>query len=168
MKRFAITGPESSGKSTLSNALADHYQTTWSPEFAREYLEKRNGQYVQSDIDEIAKGQLAMWQQARTENIHFCDTEMLVLKIWSEFKYGNCSSFIKNAFQEQQFDHYFLCRPDIPWEDDPLREHPEQREQLFDLYHKSLIEYNLPFTIVEGNLPNRLSICKNVLEKNHF
>lgn len=168
MRRFAITGPESSGKSTLSNALADHYQTTWSPEFAREYLEKRDGQYVQSDIDEIAKGQLAMWQQASNENIHFCDTEMLVLKIWSEFKYGNCSKFIEKAFQEQQFDHYFLCRPDIPWEEDPLREHPEQREQLFDLYHKSLIEYNLPYTIVEGNLPNRLSICKNVLEKNHF
>jgi nicotinamide riboside kinase len=61
-----------------------------------------------------------------------------------------------------------LCRPDIPWEEDPLREHPEQREQLFDLYHKSLIEHNLPFTIVEGDLPNRLSICKNLLEKNHF
>lgn len=167
-RRIAITGPESSGKSTLSNALAEYYQTSWSPEFARDYLEKRDGQYAQSDIDKIAKGQLAMWQQASTENIHFCDTEMLVLKIWSEFKYGNCSSFIKKAFHEQQFDHYFLCRPDIPWEEDPLREHPEQREQLFDIYHKSLIEHNLPFTIVGGDLPKRLSICKRVIEKNHF
>jgi NadR type nicotinamide-nucleotide adenylyltransferase len=168
MKRFAITGPESSGKSTLSSALAEHFQSNWCVEYAREYLENRNGKYSQADIDEIAKGQLALWNEVRHGKLLFCDTEMLVLKIWSEFKYGNCSSFIENAFQEQQFDHYFLCRPDIPWEEDPLREHPEQREQLFDLYHKTLIEHNLPFTIIEGDLPNRLSICKNVLEKNHF
>ena len=168
MKRFAITGPESSGKSTLTKEIAEHFQTTWCVEYAREYLETRNGIYSQVDIDEIAKGQLALWKESSNEKLFFCDTEMLVLKIWSEFKYGNCSSFIENAFQDQQFDHYFLCRPDIPWEEDPLREHPEQRQQLFDLYHKSLIENNLPFTIVEGDLPNRLSICKNVLEKNHF
>lgn len=168
MKRIAITGPESSGKSTLAQALAKHFRTNWSAEYAREYLEKRNGIYSQADLDEIAKGQLALWKQVHDGKLFFYDTEMLVIKIWSEFKYKTCSHFIENAFQEQQFDHYFLCRPDIPWEEDPLREHPEQREQLFDLYHKTLIEHNLPFTIVEGDLPNRISICKNILEKNQF
>ena len=167
-KRFAITGPESSGKTTLSRALAEHYNTNWIPEFARAYLEKTNGIYTEIDLDLIAKSQLDTWKNAKEEAILFCDTEMLVMKIWSEFKYGKCSSFIKKAFQNQQFEHYFLCRPDIPWEEDPLREHPQQREQLFDLYHKSLIEHNLPFTIVEGELSDRLNICKNVLEKNHF
>ena len=168
MKRFAITGPESSGKTTLSKALAEHYNSNWIPEFAREYLEKTNGIYTEIDLDLIAKSQLEAWKNAKEQALQFCDTEMLVMKIWSEFKYGTCSRFIENAFLEQQFDHYFLCRPDIPWEEDPLREHPEQREQLFDLYHKSLIEHNLPFTIVEGELSDRLKICKNVLEKNHF
>lgn len=168
MKRFAITGPESSGKTTLSKALAEQYNTSWMPEFAREYLEKTNGIYTEIDLDVIAKNQLEAWKNAKEQTILFCDTEMLVMKIWSEFKYGRCSEFIERAFHQQQFDHYFLCRPDIPWEEDPLREHPEQREQLFDIYHKSLIEYNLPFTIIEGDLSNRLSICKNVLEKNHF
>lgn len=168
MKRIAITGPESSGKSTLTQALAEHLKANWCIEFAREYLEKRNGYYSQTDLDEIAKGQLALWNDVDNETLLFCDTEMLVIKIWSEFKYGNCSSFIENAFREQQFDHYFLCRPDIPWEEDPLREHPEQREQLFDLYHKTLVENNLPFTIVEGDLPKRLDCCINVLEKNQF
>jgi NadR type nicotinamide-nucleotide adenylyltransferase len=167
-KRFAFTGPESSGKTTLSIALADNFNARWIPEFARDYLEQLSGTYSQYDLDLIARGQLELLQKAENEAIVLCDTEMLVLKIWSEFKYGNCSPLIENAFKEQEFDHYFLCRPDIPWEDDPLREHPEQREQLFDLYHKYLIEYNLPFTIVEGDLANRLSICARVIEKNHF
>ncbi len=163
MKRFAITGPESSGKTTLTIALAKHYDCSCAPEFAREFLMKRKGVYTKEDLDMIAKGQLDLWKKLGDKSLLFCDTEMLVLKIWSDFKYDSCSKFITEALDQQQFDHYFLCRPDIPWEEDTLREHPEQREELFILYKKELQERKMPFTIVEGFLENRIKICNKII-----
>lgn len=163
MKRYAITGPESSGKTTLTFALAKQYNCSFTPEFAREFLMAQKGIYSKEDLDLIAKGQLELWGKHSNKPLLFCDTEMLVLKIWSEFKYDSCSKFISEALDQQQFDHYFLCRPDIPWIEDPLREHPEQREELFILYEKELQKRNLPYTIVEGDLENRLKICNEII-----
>ncbi len=165
MKRFAITGPESSGKTTLAIALAEQYAGIFMPEFARGYLEQKNGVYSREDLDRIAEKQLALWEEVSAENLLFCDTEMLVLKIWSEFKYGRCSAFILEAFGNQQFEHYFLCRPDIEWEEDPLRENPENREELFERYLTELKKQGLPFTIVEGNLENRINMCSEIVIK---
>lgn len=163
MKKFAITGPESSGKTTLTLSLATVFKGTAIPEYAREYLMKRNGNYNIEDLDVIAKNQIALWKIQHTSPLLFCDTEMLVMKVWSEFKYATCSDFIQNALQRQNFDHYFLCRPDIAWEEDPLREHPEQRDELFEIYLSELSQRKLPFTIIEGSLENRLKICSRVL-----
>ena len=88
---------------------------------------------------------------------------MLVMKVWSDFKFGSCSSFILDALNEQTFDHYFLCQPDIEWEEDPLREHPEQREELFELYVAELKERNLSFTVIGGSIEERLVKCLKVL-----
>ena len=165
MKRFAVTGPESSGKTTLAIALAEQYAGIFIPEFARTYLEQKNGLYSKEELDVIAEKQLALWEEVSAEKILFCDTEMLVLKIWSEFKYGTCSTFILEAFRHQQFEHYFLCRPDIDWEEDPLRENPEDREELFERYLSELKKQQIPFTIVEGSLENRMNICADIITK---
>jgi nicotinamide riboside kinase len=158
MRRFAITGPESSGKTTLTSALAEQHHGSWIPEFAREYITERNGIYTIDDLDIIAQKQFDLWK-GRTEDLVFCDTDMTVMKVWSEFKYGACSALINSLFDQQQFDHYFLCRPDIAWEEDPLREHPEQREELFEIYRRELSGRNLPFSIIEGDLEQRLEDC---------
>jgi nicotinamide riboside kinase len=165
MKRFAVTGPESSGKTTLAIALSEQYDGIFIPEFARGYLEQKNGIYSIEDLDWIAEKQLALWEERSAEKLLFCDTEMLVLKIWSEFKYRTCSTFILEAFRNQQFEHYFLCRPDIDWEEDPLRENPEDREELFERYLSELKKQQIPFTIVEGTLENRIKICAAILTK---
>lgn len=162
MRRYAITGPESCGKTTLTSALAEQFNGTWIPEFAREYLTLRNGIYSIEDLDVIAKKQSEQWQN-RTEELIFCDTDMTVMKVWSEFKYGTCSPLITSLLNRQQFDHYFLCRPDLDWEEDPLREHPEQREELFEIYLKELKDNNLPFSIVDGDLDARLQICRAII-----
>lgn len=159
MKRFAVTGPESSGKTTLSKALAERLGAHWVPEFARDYLLAKNGHYKPEDLVKIAHGQISEWSKLTQEEIVVCDTEMLVMKVWSEVKYGQVDPFILKAWTEQHFDHYFLCRPDIPWEEDPLREHPEQREELFEIYLQELKDNKLPFTIVGGDLGNRIEIC---------
>jgi NadR type nicotinamide-nucleotide adenylyltransferase len=163
MIRIAITGPESSGKTTLAEQLALQTNGTWIPEFAREFLEQLKRPYTQNDLDIIAKGQLQAWKKSSESKIQFCDTDMLVMKVWSDFKFGTCSSFILEALNQQTFDHYFLCQPDIEWEEDTLREHPEQRVELFELYLAELKVRNLSFTVIGGSLEERLVKCLKVL-----
>ena len=95
MRRYAITGPESSGKTTLSQQLAKEFNGEYIPEFAREFLLERKGIYTQKDLDLIAEGQKQLWEKVSKHSLVFCDTEMIVMKIWSEFKYGSCSEKIK-------------------------------------------------------------------------
>ena len=90
---------------------------------------------------------------------------MTVIKIWSEFKYKSCSETILNLYKQQKFDHYFLCYPDIPWEEDPLRENPNDREMLFDIYLNESKKNNLPFTVISGNLETRLKTCEEVIQR---
>lgn len=165
--KFAFTGPESSGKTTLSKAIAEKIQANYYPEFSREYLNKRNGTYTKKDLDEIALGQFEFINQIDKKNQVY-DTEMLVIQIWSEFKYHSCSELILNLVQQQQIDHYFLCSPDIPYEEDPLRECPEQRDELFDIYLNKLTTYKVPFSIIKGTPSERiektLEIILNLLK----
>ena len=165
--KFAFTGPESSGKTTLSKAIAEKIQANYYPDFSREYLNKRNGTYTKKDLDKIALGQFEFINQIDKKNQVY-DTEMLVIQIWSEFKYHSCSELILNLVRQQQIDHYFLCSPDIPYEEDPLRECPEQRDELFDIYLNKLTTYKVPFSIIKGTLSERiektLEIILNLLK----
>lgn len=165
MYKIAITGPESSGKTALTEALAKKLNVSFSKEYAREYLMERNGEYTIEDLDEIAKGQLINNQNySEKENYFICDTEMLVMKIWSEFKYKKCSDFIQNALNNQKFDLYILCKPDIPWEDDPLRENSLDRGELYEIYLQELKKMNVLFIEVGGSLENRLDLCLGFLK----
>ncbi len=165
MKKFAITGPESSGKTTLSIELANQFNGIHVPEFAREFLTNANGIYSESDLDTMAQAQVESWNLQKDTEIVFCDTDMLVFKVWSEYKFGRISTYILEALELQNFDHYFLCRPDIPWEEDPLREHPEARNELFEIYLKEIKKRNYPYTIIEGDLENRIRICEEIIKK---
>ena len=154
MIRIAITGPESSGKTTIALELSKEFGIHFCHEYARAYLNNTKGEYSFSDLDRIALGQLALWKKASPPMI--CDTDMTVMKIWSEVKYGNLSPLIDRMYHKQHFDHYFLCQPDMPWDPDPLREHPKDRDWLFDLYVKELKNMNRPFTILHGTPEERL------------
>ena len=163
--KIAFTGPESSGKSTTSKALAEFLNGIWVEEYAREYLQSVSS-YQQVDLDEIARVQQQRWLIERNPLV--ADTEMTVIKVWSEYRYKSCSDFILESYKNQSFDHYFLCKPDIPWEEDPLRENPNNRDELFELYEMELLQMNRPFTILAGNLETRLDVCKNILSSMHI
>ena len=155
MLRIAITGPESSGKTTLAKALSEHYNISFVPEFARTYLEKTEGKYEQLDLDKIAQGQLKSLISAE-DSIVISDTDFSVLEIWSQYKYKNTSELINKLVQKELFDLHILCSPDIPWEADLLRENPNSRDLLFKLYSKSLNSNNKNFIVVNGSAKNRL------------
>jgi NadR type nicotinamide-nucleotide adenylyltransferase len=162
-RRIAITGPESTGKSVLAEQLAAHFQTTWVPEYAREYLEILAKPYQEKDILNIARGQLSSEESKldHARDFLFCDTEFLVTKIWSEVKYGRCDPWILEMVETHRYDLYLLCDIDLPWQEDPLREHPHRRRYLFDLYLNELQSRKYPFAVVRGTGPSRL---ENALE----
>ena len=152
IRRIAITGPESTGKSQLSEELAKYYHTHWVPEFARDYLQNLGRPYEQIDILNIAQGQLLRENEIakQANGFLFCDTEFIVTKIWSEVKYHSCDPWILEKVKSHRYDLYLLCEPDIPWEPDPLREHPELRQDLFIKYQNALITGEFPFVIING------------------
>ena len=158
MIRIAITGPESSGKTTLCKALSEYYKVKYIPEYAREYLENTNGKYQKSDLDEIAKGQLKGINDS-ANSIVISDSDFSVMEIWSEYKYGRVSEVIQELATKDLFDLHILCKPDIPWEEDPLRENPDNRDLLFNLYERSLTKHNKHFIVVSGSHTDRLEKC---------
>lgn len=156
--KIATTGPESTGKTILTRDLAQNFNAPWVPEFAREYLEPRNGKYGFEDIEIIAREQQKSWDRVSNSKLAFYDTEFTVLKIWSEVKFGKVSPYIIDSLANQTFDHYFICDPEgVEWEDDPLREHPERREEFFELYIRVMNSNKRDYTVLSGDWDKRLN-----------
>jgi len=175
IKKVAIVGPESTGKSTLCSRLAEYYGTSWVPEYARQYLQEHNNTYTYDSLLDIAKGQLALEDkylsslQLQTSNLQplFIDTEMNVMKVWSEFVFGKCHQWIIDRIVEREYDLFLLCYTDLPWEPDPLREYPDPgpREQLFHIYKDILINQSVPWAIIKGSHEQRLRSAINEVNK---
>jgi len=157
IKRVALVGPESTGKSTLAASLATHYGTAWVPEYAREYIDRLGREYAERDLLEIAKGQIAaeINLEKNARGILICDTNLLVIKVWSEYKYGGCNQEILDMIKKRKYDLHLLTYIDVPWSDDPQREHPHLRDFFYTVYKNELIARNLPFIEVSGEFYER-------------
>ncbi len=164
---IAITGPESCGKSTLAKQLSRHFNAPLVDEYARAYLEKTNGEYVYDDLEKIAQGQVQRIEKEllKKPKILFTDTEMTVIKIWSEFKYHNLSPTIEKHYKNQNIDLYLLCKPDLPWEDDPLRENKNEREEIFAIYKKEMEFMQRNFQIISSQGKARFAMAVNHVKK---
>jgi NadR type nicotinamide-nucleotide adenylyltransferase len=172
-KKIVIVGPESTGKSTLCEELAIHfsqrYRTGWVPEYAREYLSTHGKNYTYEDLLTIAKGQVALEDQRAAlleagldepavEKLLFIDTDLYVMKVWCEFVFGKCHSWILDQIGRRKYDGYLLCRTDLPWVNETLREYPdlETRERLFLIYKDCMINQTTPWAEVGGVAGQRL------------
>ncbi len=144
-----------------------HFNVGWVPEYSREYLKNIGRDYTYEDILAIAQGQLAHEEQmmAEAENILLCDTEQIVNKIWCDEKYGKCHPWIIDKILTHRYDLYLLCDTDLQWEADPLRENPEDRDRLFELYKKELEGYKFPFVIISGQGKERLSKAIETIQR---
>lgn len=191
MKKIVVIGPESTGKSTLCRQLADHYRTEWVPEYARAYLLEHGTSYSFNDLLTVAKGQVALEDQltlklqqskpaatntgqgntqetpAVRPDLLFIDTDLYVMKVWCEFVFDRCHSWILEQIPQRPYDLYLLCNTDLPWVKDELREYPdlESRRQLYLIYKDIMINQSVPWVDISGNYDQRLHTAIKAVEK---
>jgi len=170
--KVVLFGPESTGKTTLSNQLARHYNTVWVPEYAREYLqEKWNNERKtceNSDLLPIAIGQMKLENKLakKADRVLICDTDLLETKVYSQEYYGGfVDPKLDEAAKKNQYDLYLLTYIDTPWEADDLRDKPEERIEMFNAFEKALKTHKRPYLIVKGNKEKRLKDAKMAIDR---
>jgi NadR type nicotinamide-nucleotide adenylyltransferase len=169
MRKVVIVGPESTGKSTLSAQLAEHYKTIYCPEFAREYLADTSGKYTQDDLLTIAMGQIELEDKLLRDaknNLYFIDTDMYVMKVWSEVVFASCHKWILQQIATRSYDLHLLCNVDLPWVPDELREYPELhlRKQHFKMYEDALINSGEKWAVISGSFSERLQTAIHLVD----
>ena len=169
--RVVLFGPESSGNTTLAKALADHYQTQWVEEYARDYLQKKWDEQqavcTLEDLPHIVVGQLERENQKATSanKLLFCDTNVVVTRVWSETHFdGHCDTEILEYSKKFKYDLYLLTGIDVPWVKDDLRDRPDDRQRMFDYFKMTLEEMQKKYLIVEGNPTARLNKAMDFID----
>jgi hypothetical protein len=158
VKRIAVIGAESTGKTTLARSLALRFQTVWVPENAREFMNLHTGDYTVEDIEKIAREQLQQENRLATtaNELIFVDTELIIAKVWCVDVFGHCTEWIEKNITEHKYDLYLLTTNDLPWVADPLRVNAQRRDYNFNWYKRELEHYGLPFEIISGRYEARL------------
>ncbi len=168
--KIVLFGPESSGKTTLAKSLAAYYNTEWVPEFAREYLQNKWEKYrkvcQREDLPTIVSGQLRLEDQkiSQAKKYLFCDTNILVTRIWSETYFdGYCDPEILKLSKDLKYDYYLLTSIDVPWKKDDLRDRPNHRKNMFNYFQETLDREKTPYSIIKGSYKERLFNAVQIL-----
>lgn len=180
LKKIVVIGPESTGKSTLCEQLAAHYNTAWCREYAREYLLKHGTSYTYNNLLTIAKGQIELEDKTAADAVQkyisgpsagspilFIDTDMYVMKVWCEFAFNQCHQWIIDQIVTRRYDLYLLCNTDLLWVKDELREYPdpETRERLYHIYKDIMINQHTPWVEISGDYGERFEKAKKAVER---
>jgi NadR type nicotinamide-nucleotide adenylyltransferase len=177
LQKIVVLGPESTGKSTLSEALAKHYGVVDCKEYARQYLHENGTKYNFDDLLTISKGQLTLEQEAiekadqlfieKSKNKIIIDTNMYVMKVWCEYVFNDCHTFILDQINKRSYDFYLLADIDLPWSADEMREYPDEkpRQELFAIYKDILINQTTPWGIVSGVGDQRTQHAIQLIDK---
>ena len=167
--KIALYGPESTGKTTMSQQLAEHFETVWAPEFARDYLQEKfndAGMICEpEDLMPIAVGQTKLENEVLSvaNKFLFADTCLMVTKVYSEIYYNFCDPILEKAARKHKYDLFFLTDIDVPWEEDDLRDRPDDREAIFKIFKQALIDNKKPFITLSGDMETRFEKAKKIL-----
>ena len=170
--KVVLYGPESTGKTTLSQMLAAHFETEWVPEFSRDFLQEKWNEEQEicglDDILPIARGQMELenLKAKKANKVLFCDTNLLETAAYSKAYFdGFCEPTLLKHALKAHYDLYFLTYIDVPWVEDDLRDRPHQRESMFAKFKKPLDDYNKPYHILQGNLEERFAAAVKMIEE---
>ncbi|MDD3195212.1 MAG: ATP-binding protein [Paludibacter sp.] len=167
MYKIAVIGPESTGKSALTKALARYYKAPAVDEYAREYVEQLGRPYTYEDVCTIAHTQIAAetrYENQSSSSLVFFDTELIITKVWLEYSYQRVPSFVDDQLIKGFFDLYLLCDTDLPWEPDPVREHGDDREYFFEWYRREIELLSKPYVVIRGIGEQRLENAIQAIE----
>jgi len=152
IKKIAVVGPESTGKSTMSAFLAKHYNTVWVPEFARDYCAALTAPPTWQDEINMFYGQLALEGEylPKANKLLICDTTFITVKIWSDYTFGRSPQEVLDELPKRIYDFYLLLNIDMPWEEDPLRDFPHMREHFMQVWYTELNDLNANYKVISG------------------
>lgn len=171
IKKIAIVGPESTGKSTITPQLAKHYNTLWVPEYARYYCAALTEPCNLQDEINMYHGQVALEESVLAiaeKDLIFCDTTFITVKIWSNEVFGETPQVVLDALPNYIYDLYLLMDIDLPWQEDPLRDFPHKREHFMQVWHQELKTLNANYLVINGQeerLNNAISAVESFLRK---
>lgn len=154
-----ITGAESTGKSTLTEQLAHHFNGLSIPEIARTYVEQLGRKYTYDDVEKIAKLQIAQLNEMKSKSTEFIfvDTWLIITKVWFEFVYSKAPKWLNHEILNTKIDLFLVCDTDLPWIADPVRENGgETRNVLQELYIRNITDFGFSLKIVSGTDKARL------------
>lgn len=157
--KIAVVGPESTGKSTMAKYLAKQLQTVCVPEFARYYCQDLNNQYTLTDEVNMFHGQIALEESLiplAKHQILVCDTTILTVKVWCDHLFDHTPPHVLQEINRRGYDHYLLMDIDLPWEDDPLRDFPLEREHFLSIWKQELDRLGADYQLVSGISQARL------------
>lgn len=167
IKKIAVVGPESTGKSTLAEQLAAHYNTVWVPEYARGYCENLTGPCSWQDEINMFYGQLALEEKMLplANQVLICDTTILTVKVWSDHVFGKTAPEVLDKLSEHHYDLYLLMDIDTPWEEDPLRDFPHLRSHFMSVWHTELKALNSNYIVISGIGASRLESAISAIDR---
>jgi len=164
----ALTGAESTGKSTLAKALAEHYHVPFVPEFARDHVRSLQGKYTFNDVEFIAHKQVEQYKKLLSEQhpVIILDTWLLITKVWFEVVYGRVPEWLEESIRKYKVDLFLVCDTDLPWEPDDVRENGgENRDKLQQRYIDEIETEQFRYKLVQGDgktrTQNAIDLIKN-------
>lgn len=174
--KVVLFGPESSGKTTLSRQLSEYYQAPWVPEYAREFLQSKYDSTKETctykDLIFIAQGQIRLENEAVKKaklmgsDLIICDTDLLETSVYSAVYFdGKIDPVLQEAVANNTYDLYLLTYIDTPWEPDDLRDKPNERQEMFEVFESKLVENSLPFITLKGDKETRFVAAKKRIDE---
>jgi NadR type nicotinamide-nucleotide adenylyltransferase len=168
MLRVVVTGSECTGKTTLAEALAEHYGTVWVPEYVRRFVREKGAAPEYRDVEAIARGQIELENKlaAEASDLLIQDTDLLSTVIYSRHYYGDCPRWIEYVLRARAAQLYLLAGIDVPWvPDGDQRDRGDRREEMQQLFRQALIDRRLKFIEICGPLDNRLKAAISAIDE---